>query len=159
VVCQKVVHPSRCLDQQCPFLYAYDAFGRTYVGCTQEIFAADIDLEVLERARRRRNGFGSVRAVREPLPICPADVERAYENREDPMGCINPEFHELPDRPSFRVIRRRLTCMTGARHRSSRCVNKRGLTPVIHAREAWYRPAPWLTQTIWCTTATPPGRS
>ena len=80
VVCQKVVHPSRCL-------------------------AADIDLEVLERARRRRNGFGSVRAVREPLPICPADVERAYENREDPMGCINPEFHELPDRPSFRVIR------------------------------------------------------
>jgi hypothetical protein len=105
VVCQKVVHPSRCLDQQCPFLYAYDAFGRTYVGCTQEIFAADIDLEVLERARRRRNGFGSVRAVREPLPICPADVERAYENREDPMGCINPEFHELPDRPSFRVIR------------------------------------------------------
>jgi hypothetical protein len=21
------------------------------------------------------------------------------------MGCINPEFHELPDRPSFRVIR------------------------------------------------------
>ena len=64
VVCQKVVHPSRCLDQQCPFLYAYDAFGRTYVGCTQEIFAADIDLEVLERARRRRNGFGSVRAVR-----------------------------------------------------------------------------------------------
>ena len=105
VVCQKVVHPSRCLDQACPFLYAYDAFGRTYVGCTQEIFAADIDVEVLERARRRRNGFGSVRAVREPLPICPADVERAYENREDPMGCINPEFHELPDRPSFRVIR------------------------------------------------------
>ena len=46
-----------------------------------------------------------MRAVREPLPICPADVERAYENREDPMGCINPEFHELPDRPSFRVIR------------------------------------------------------
>ena len=87
--------------RQCPFLYAYDAFGRTYVGCTQEIFAADIDVEVLERARRRRNGFGSVRAVREPLPICPADVERAYENREDPMGCINPEFHELPDRPEL----------------------------------------------------------
>ena len=54
VVCQKVVHPSRCLEQSCPFLYAYEAFGRTYVGCTQEIFAADIDLDILKRSTRRR---------------------------------------------------------------------------------------------------------
>ena len=43
-------------------------------------------------------------SVREPLPICPAEVERAYENREEPLGCINPEFFELPDRDGFRVI-------------------------------------------------------
>jgi hypothetical protein len=108
VVCQKVVHPSRCLEQSCPFLYAYEAFGRTYVGCTQEIFAADIDLEILRRSSRRRNGFGGVRAVREPLAVCPVEVERAYENREDPMGCVNPEFHELPgDHRSIRVIAER----------------------------------------------------
>jgi len=103
VVCEKVVHPQRCLEQSCPFLYAHELFGRTFVGCMQKVFAAEIDLELLERARRRRNGFGAVRAVRAPLPICPAEVERAYEHREEPLGCINPEFHELPDRPSFRV--------------------------------------------------------
>jgi hypothetical protein len=103
VVCEKVVHPQRCLEQSCPFLYAHELFGRTFVGCMQKVFAAEIDLELLERSRRRRNGFGAVRAVRAPLSICPAEVERAYENREDPLGCVNPEFHELPDRPSFRV--------------------------------------------------------
>ena len=108
VVCQKVVHPSRCLEQSCPFLYADEAFGHTYVGCTQEVFAADIDLDILRRSSRRRNGFGGVRAVREPLAVCPVEVERAYENREDPMGCVNPEFHELPgDHRSFRVIAER----------------------------------------------------
>jgi hypothetical protein len=104
VVCQKVVHPSRCLAQGCPFLLAYQAFGRTYVGCMHRVFGVDIDLEHLERAQRRRGGFGPIRTVRPPLPMCPAEVERAYEHREEPLGCINPEFDELPDRPAFRVI-------------------------------------------------------
>ena len=104
VVCQKVVYPQRCLEQGCPFLYAYQAFGHRYVGCTHGVFAVGIDAELLERASRRRHGFGAIRAVREPLAMCPAEVERAYEHRADPMGCINPEFSELADRPSFRVI-------------------------------------------------------
>jgi hypothetical protein len=79
VVCQKVVHPSKCLERSCPFLHSYEAFGRTYVGCTNGIFAAGIDIDVLQRSRRRRHGFGPVRAAREPLAICPAGVERAYE--------------------------------------------------------------------------------
>ncbi len=107
VICEKVVHPSQCLAQSCPFLYAYEAFGRTYVGCTHKIFGVDIDLELLERAGRRRNCFGAIKAVRQPLAICPSGVERAYEHRDEPLGCVNPEFHELPDRPSFRVIANR----------------------------------------------------
>lgn len=103
VVCQKVVHPSRCLEMACPFLYAHRLFGRTYLGCTQKVFAAEIDRDVLERSRRRRLGFGGVRAVRQPLPQCPVEVERCYEGREDPIGCVNPEFRELPDRDPFRV--------------------------------------------------------
>ena len=106
VVCQKVVHPSRCLEQNCPFLYAHEVFGRTYVGCTQKVFGVEIDREALERARRRRLGFGGVRAVRPPLGICPAEVERTYEGREDPLGCVNPEFGEPNDRAAFRVTRR-----------------------------------------------------
>ncbi|HET8805308.1 MAG TPA: hypothetical protein VFM47_02465 [Gaiellales bacterium] len=104
VVCQKVIHPQRCMEQGCPFLYAYEAFGHKYAGCLQGVFGVAIDVEHLTRARKRRNGFGAIRAVREPLPMCPAEVERAYEHRAEPLGCINPEFHELPDRPSFRVI-------------------------------------------------------
>lgn len=104
VVCQMVIYPQKCVEQACPFLYAYDAWGRRYAGCTHGIFSVDIDVEHLRRASRRRNGFGPIRAVREPLAICPAGIERAYEHREEPLGCINPEFHELPDRPSFRVI-------------------------------------------------------
>jgi hypothetical protein len=105
VVCQKVVYPGECLARDCPFLYAHDQFGRTYVGCTRGVFATELDLDVLRRASRRRAGFGAVLAARQPLDICPSGVERAYEDREDPLGCINPEFHELPaDEPSFRVI-------------------------------------------------------
>ncbi len=108
VVCQKVIYPSRCLANDCPFLYAHDAFGRTYVGCTHKIFTTELDLEVLRRAARRRNGFGAVLAARQPLALCPADVERNYEDREDPLGCINPEFGELPTaEPTIRVIRKR----------------------------------------------------
>lgn len=105
VVCQKVVYPSDCLSRSCPFLYAHDQFGRTYVGCTQKVFASELDLDVLRRASRSRNGFGAVLAARQPLAICPSGIERAYEDRQDPLGCINPEFHELPaDEPSIRVI-------------------------------------------------------
>jgi hypothetical protein len=103
VVCQKVVHPQRCLEQSCPFLYAHEQFGRRYVGCMQKVFTAEIDLELLQRASRRRAGFGAIRAVRLPLPICGAEVERAYEHREEPLGCVNPEFHEPADRATFRV--------------------------------------------------------
>lgn len=96
VVCQKVVYPGECLRRGCQFLYAHDQFGHTYVGCTHKIFGAELDLDVLRRAARRRDGFGPVLAGRQPLDICPSGVERAYEDREDPLGCINPEFHELP---------------------------------------------------------------
>ena len=105
VVCQKVIYPSECLARSCPFLYAHEAFGRTYVGCTHKIFTTELDLAVLRRAARRRNGFGAVLAARQPLSVCPAAVERNYEDREDSLGCINPEFHELPaSEPAIRVI-------------------------------------------------------
>ena len=105
VVCQKVVYPSSCLARSCPFLYAHDQFGHTYVGCTHGVFATEIDLDILRRSARRRNGFGAVLAARQPFELCHSGIERAYEDREDPLGCINPEFHELPDgEASFRVI-------------------------------------------------------
>jgi hypothetical protein len=104
VHCDKVVYPAACLERACPFVYAYQEFGRTYIGCMQNVFAVDIDVDLLQAAERGR-GFGAVKATGRPLPICRAEVESCYAARVDELGCVNPEFYELPQpEPSFRVI-------------------------------------------------------
>ena len=105
VHCDKVVYPAACVARACPFLYSFEEVGRTYVGCMQRIFSVEIDLQLLEEAEARAPGFGAVRASRKPLPMCRADVENTYAGRGDELGCVNPEFHELPvGEPSFRVF-------------------------------------------------------
>lgn len=105
VHCDKVVYPAACVARSCPFLYAFEEAGRTYVGCMQRIFSVEIDLGLLEKAEARAPGFGAVRASRKPLPMCHAEVESTYAGRGDELGCVNPEFSELPvGEPSFRVF-------------------------------------------------------
>jgi hypothetical protein len=105
VHCDKVVYPGACLERGCPFVYTFQEFGHTYVGCMQKIFSVEIDLELLREAERRRAGFGAIRAVRNPLPMCKAEVEQTYPHREHDIGCLNPEFSELPvGEPTFRVF-------------------------------------------------------
>jgi len=105
VHCDKVVYPAGCLARSCPFLYAYEEFGHTYVGCMQNVFSVHIDLDLLRAAEAGRLGFGAVKAARNPLPMCLAEVEPCYENRTDDFGCVNPEFFEVPQgEPSFRVF-------------------------------------------------------
>jgi hypothetical protein len=107
VHCDKVVYPAACVERDCPFLYAYEEFGHTYVGCMQNVFAVDIDLDLLTEAESRRGGFGAVRATAPALPMCRVAVEGCYESRGEELGCVNPEFHELPvGEPSFRVFAR-----------------------------------------------------
>ena len=103
--CDKVVYPAACVDRACPFLYAYEEFGHTYIGCMQKVYSVEIDLELLRAADRRRDGFGAIKATRNPLPMCRTEVESCYANRTNELGCVNPEFSELPvDRGTFRVI-------------------------------------------------------
>src|SRR5690242_13739644 len=105
VHCDKVVYPGACLERSCPFVYAYEAWGHTYVGCMQKVYEVEIDLDLLRAAERRRAGFGAIKAKRKPLPMCKAEVERTYDQRLEELGCVNPEFSELPvGRPTFRVI-------------------------------------------------------
>ena len=107
VHCEKVVHPSACLERSCPFVYAYEEHGHTFMGCLQKVFSAEIDLDMLRAAERRREGFGAVRAVRGPLPMCRADVQPTFRHRMPGLGCVNPEFNELPaGSPTFRVFAR-----------------------------------------------------
>ena len=105
VHCDKVVYPGACLERACPFVYSYEAWGHTYVGCMQKVFDVEIDLDMLRAAERRKAGFGATRAVRQPLLMCRAEVERTYESRSEDCGCVNPEFGELPvGEPTFRIF-------------------------------------------------------
>jgi len=107
VHCEKVVYPAACIQAACPFVYAYEAWGHTYVGCLQKVFDVEIDLALLRAAEAERGGFGAVRARRAPLPMCDVEVLECYAGREDELGCRNPEFHELPrERATFRVFAR-----------------------------------------------------
>ena len=73
----------------------------------QKVYEVEIDLDLLRDAQGRKGGFGAVKAARKPLPMCRAEVESCYENRADELGCVNPEFFELPrGRSSFRVFAR-----------------------------------------------------
>jgi hypothetical protein len=105
VHCDKVVYPSACLERACPFVYAYEEFGHRYIGCMQKVYAVEIDLDLLRAAERRREGFGAIRVNREPLPMCRVEVEECYSHRQNDLGCVNPEFSELPvGTPTFRVF-------------------------------------------------------
>ena len=104
VHCDKVVHPGACVQRDCPFLYAFEEVGHTYVGCMQKVFDVEIDLDLLLEAQAS-GGFGAVRAARRPLPMCEVEVASCYEAKADELGCVNPEFFELPlGTPSFRVF-------------------------------------------------------
>jgi hypothetical protein len=105
VHCDKIVYPAACLSKSCPFVYAYEAWGHTYVGCMQKIYGVEIDLDLLKEGERQKAGFGAIRAMKQPLPMCRTEVESTYASRTDETGCMNPEFGELPvGEPTFRVF-------------------------------------------------------
>jgi hypothetical protein len=105
VHCDKVVYPAACVAKACPFLYAIEEFGHRYVGCMQQVFGAEIDVDLLAAAERTRDGFGGVKAKKPPLPMCTTTVDPCYETRTGELGCVNPEFYELPvGEPTFKVI-------------------------------------------------------
>ena len=105
VHCDKVVYPAACIERACPFLYAYEDHGHTYVGCMQKVFGVEIDLHLLRVADAGGQGFGAIKAIRKPLPMCKTEVERCYEHRSGDLGCVNPEFYELPvGEPTLRIF-------------------------------------------------------
>jgi hypothetical protein len=105
VHCDKIVYPAACVDRACPFVYAYEEFGHTYIGCMQKVYEVEIDIDLLREAEHRRGGFGAIRSKRQPLPMCRVEVEETYHHRSSELGCDNPDFSELPvGRPTFRVF-------------------------------------------------------
>jgi len=67
--------------------------------------ALDHKTPLLRSMQARRGGFGAGKAKPQPLPMCRVEVEETYRHRSDDLGCVNPEFSELPvGRPTFRVF-------------------------------------------------------
>jgi hypothetical protein len=91
VSCERVVYPLGCLEGSCPRLYSYEEDGRTWIGCLEGVYRAEIDLERFRALQRTREGFGALRAAREPLPMCRCEIERTFEHRAD-GPCVNPDF-------------------------------------------------------------------
>ena len=73
----------------------------------------------LEEAQCERFGFGAVKARRQPLPMCRAEVSTCYANRSGELGCVNPEFFELPQGRAV-LPRRSRAAACGKRHRGTR---------------------------------------
>ena len=111
VHCEKVVYPAACVERGCSFVYAYEEFGHTYLGCMQKVYECEIDLRLLLEAEQTRAGFGAVRATRRPLPMCKAEVESCYERRQGGSAASIPSSRSCrwgsrPSAFSLRSVRR-----------------------------------------------------
>lgn len=91
VRCDTVVYLGGCHRAECPALYSTDRDGRTYVGCLNGVFAVEIDTETFAAMQATRVGFGALRAVRPPLPICDSAIDQTFQHRAT-SACVNPDF-------------------------------------------------------------------
>src|SRR5262249_56111760 len=84
--CDKTIEPRGCIEMGCPFLYTYrdERSGRSFMGCLQKVFGVEIDVDMFHKAERTRAGYGGVKAVGEPLPMCPFTVEPSYDGPPPP---------------------------------------------------------------------------
>jgi hypothetical protein len=98
--CDRVIAPATCVADGCPYLYAYDdpLSGRRFMGCVQQVFATEIDVELFREAERTRAGFGTVRLAAAPLRNCRFTVEQAFDRPGlEAYRCVNKRFFDWPD--------------------------------------------------------------
>ena len=80
--CDKTIEPRGCIEVELPVplhVRGREVRAASYMGCLQKVFAVEIDVDLFQKAERTRAGYGGVKAMREPLPMCPFSVERSYE--------------------------------------------------------------------------------
>jgi hypothetical protein len=93
--CDKLIEPRGCVEMGCRYLYSYIDIlnGRQYLGCMQEVFGAELELESVLAP----GGFGGIKMTGQPLPHCQFSVERAYEGSGRAYDCVNPRFFDCTD--------------------------------------------------------------
>ncbi len=97
--CDRVIAPSTCVADGCPNLYSYDdpLNGRRYMGCLQQVFASEIDVELFQQAERTRHGYGAVKLAGAPRWRCEFQIEQAFDWRKANDPCVNRRFFDWPD--------------------------------------------------------------
>lgn len=90
-----MVEPRACVEIGCRFLYSFvDALnGTQYVGCMQEVFGAEVELDAVLQP----GGFGGVKMTGGALPHCPFSVEQAYDGLGNEYDCVNRRFYDCSD--------------------------------------------------------------
>lgn len=91
VSCERVVYPAGCIDGGCPRAYFYEQHGRMVFGCIEKVFGVEIDIAAFRALEAQACGFGALRVVREPLPVCRSGLDRTFAHRAG-EGCANPDF-------------------------------------------------------------------
>ena len=112
IACDKVVYPVGCIESGCSRLYSYDEDGRTFIGCLENVYKVEIDRALLDQFEGERGGFGALRVMREPLPVCRTGVEETFPHRVD-GPCLNPDFLFSAPRREFTVSVRREPAFEG----------------------------------------------
>jgi hypothetical protein len=94
--CDKLVEPRGCLEMGCRYAYSYvdSLTGEQYMGCMQEVFAAEVRLDAVLAP----GGIGGLKVTGAPLPHCQFTVERAYEGSGPAYDCVNPRFFDCTDK-------------------------------------------------------------
>ena len=97
--CERLLHPSGCLESNCRYLYVYDDedTGRRFMGCLNKVFKVEIDMELFREAERTRLGYGAVKMTGTPISNCKWAVEAAYDGDGDAFDCVNPRFFDDAD--------------------------------------------------------------
>ena len=107
--CDRVVHPSGCIESGCQFLYLYDdeETGRRFMGCMNKVFRGEIDAEMFDQAERTRHGFGGVKMSGLAAAAVPRlrrarlrRLQRGLRLREPGLlrACRTPDEFDLRDR-------------------------------------------------------------
>ncbi len=75
------------------------------MGCMQKVFDVEIDLDLLGELEARRDGFGAVKARRDPLPMCHSESRRATSTASTRSAAGTRSSSRFPlASPSFRVF-------------------------------------------------------
>ena len=102
--------PGSCVERACAFVYAYEAFGHTYMGCMQRVFDVEIDLDLLRAAERRRERLRCGRGAQGPAADVPRRgrvVLRAARRRGRlPQSRVLRDAGREPELPRLRAARR-----------------------------------------------------